>query len=138
MKPPANVYEEFSIFSQTLQMTFVLISPMFIQLCARELAVYLEKKLNTKDTKGTKVGSSFEFSPALAPEASVMTFVFKKDFNMTLQDQYKKWQENTLKKSLDRFSERKNKFETTAGIEIPRVAMPDGSIRRLRRSLDQR
>jgi methylmalonyl-CoA mutase, N-terminal domain len=98
---------------------------MFIQLCARELAVYLEKKLNTKDTKGTKVGSSFEFSPALAPEASVMTFVFKKDFNMTLQDQYKKWQENTLKKSLDRFSERKNKFETTAGIEIPRVAMPE-------------
>ena len=54
-----------------------------------------------------------------------MTFVFKKDFNMDLQDQYKKWQKNTLKKSLDRFSERKNKFETTAGIEIPCVAMPE-------------
>ena len=43
---------------------------------------------------------------------------------MTLQDQYKKWQENTLKKSLDKFAERKNKFETTAGIEVPRVALP--------------
>jgi methylmalonyl-CoA mutase N-terminal domain/subunit len=46
---------------------------------------------------------------------------------MTLQDQYKKWQENTLKKSLDKFAERKKKFETTAGIEIPRVAMPNVS-----------
>ena len=32
---------------------------------------------------------------------------------------------NTLKKSLDKFSERKKKFETTAGIELPRVALPD-------------
>ncbi len=48
---------------------------------------------------------------------------------MTLQDQYKKWQENTLKKSLDKFAERKKKFETTAGIELPRVAMPDDSTR---------
>jgi methylmalonyl-CoA mutase N-terminal domain/subunit len=44
---------------------------------------------------------------------------------MTLQDQYRKWQENTLKKSLDRFSERRNKFETTAGIELPRLSMPE-------------
>ncbi|MFZ1040780.1 MAG: methylmalonyl-CoA mutase family protein [Anaerolineales bacterium] len=44
---------------------------------------------------------------------------------MTLQDQYKKWQANTLKKSLDKFAERKNKFETTAGIELPRLAMPE-------------
>jgi len=43
---------------------------------------------------------------------------------MTLQDQYKKWQESTLKKSLDKFAERKKKFETTAGIEVPRVAGP--------------
>jgi len=44
---------------------------------------------------------------------------------MALQDQYKKWQENTLKKSLDRFSERKTKFETTSGIEVPRVSLPE-------------
>ena len=44
---------------------------------------------------------------------------------MTLQDQYKKWQENTLKKSLDRFSERRTKFETTSGIEVPRVSLPE-------------
>ena len=44
---------------------------------------------------------------------------------MTIHDQYKKWQENTLKKSLDKFAERKKKFETTAGIELPRVAMPE-------------
>jgi methylmalonyl-CoA mutase N-terminal domain/subunit len=49
---------------------------------------------------------------------------FKSGDEMTLQDQYKKWQENTLKKSLDKFPERKKKFETTAGIEVPRVAMP--------------
>jgi len=43
---------------------------------------------------------------------------------MTIQDQYKKWQDSTLKKSLDKFAERKPHFETTAGIEIPRVALP--------------
>jgi methylmalonyl-CoA mutase N-terminal domain/subunit len=43
---------------------------------------------------------------------------------MTLQDQYKKWQENTLKRSLEKFPERKKKFETTAGIEVPRLALP--------------
>ncbi len=43
---------------------------------------------------------------------------------MTLQDQYKKWQENTLKKSLDKFPERKNKFETSSGIELPRIGLP--------------
>ncbi len=46
---------------------------------------------------------------------------------MDIQEQYKKWQENTLKKSLDKFPERKKEFETTAGIEVPRVAMPDGA-----------
>jgi methylmalonyl-CoA mutase N-terminal domain/subunit len=51
-------------------------------------------------------------------------FVLKKEFNMTIQEQYKKWQENTLKKSLDRFKERKERFETSAGIEVPRVALP--------------
>jgi methylmalonyl-CoA mutase, N-terminal domain len=43
---------------------------------------------------------------------------------MTLQDQYNKWQEKTLKRSLDKFAERKPRFETSAGIEIPRVALP--------------
>jgi len=43
---------------------------------------------------------------------------------MTLQDQYNKWKETTLKKSLDKFKERKERFETSAGIEVPRVAMP--------------
>jgi hypothetical protein len=44
---------------------------------------------------------------------------------MTLNDQYNKWKENTLKKSLDKFKERKERFETSAGIEVPRVALPD-------------
>ncbi len=43
---------------------------------------------------------------------------------MTLQDQYNKWKESTLKKSLERFKERKERFETTSGIEIPRLALP--------------
>jgi len=45
---------------------------------------------------------------------------------MTLQDKYKKWKENTLKKSLDRFKERREKFETSSGVELPRVALPMG------------
>ncbi|HNK63464.1 MAG TPA: methylmalonyl-CoA mutase family protein [Anaerolineales bacterium] len=43
---------------------------------------------------------------------------------MTINDQYKKWQENTLKKSLDKFKERRERFATSAGIEVPRVALP--------------
>ncbi|RJP53642.1 MAG: methylmalonyl-CoA mutase [Anaerolineaceae bacterium] len=43
---------------------------------------------------------------------------------MTLQDQYNKWKETTLKKSLDRFKERKERFETSSGIEVPRLPMP--------------
>jgi methylmalonyl-CoA mutase N-terminal domain/subunit len=43
---------------------------------------------------------------------------------MTLQTQYNKWKENMLKKSLDKSKERKEHFETTAGIEVPRVALP--------------
>ena len=45
---------------------------------------------------------------------------------MTLKDSFQKWQETTLKKSLDKFSERRPRFETSAGIEIPRVALPAG------------
>ncbi len=42
----------------------------------------------------------------------------------TLQDQYNRWKETTLKKSLEKTKERKEKFQTTAGIEIPRLALP--------------
>ena len=44
---------------------------------------------------------------------------------MTLNEQYSKWKETTLKKSLDKFKERKERFGTSAGIEIPRVALPE-------------
>ena len=43
---------------------------------------------------------------------------------MNLQAQYNKWKETTLKKSLDKTSERKTRFETTAGIELPRLSLP--------------
>jgi methylmalonyl-CoA mutase N-terminal domain/subunit len=43
---------------------------------------------------------------------------------MTIQELYKKWQETTLKKSLDKFKERREHFEASSGIEIPRVSLP--------------
>jgi methylmalonyl-CoA mutase N-terminal domain/subunit len=43
---------------------------------------------------------------------------------MSLNDQYNKWKENTLKKSLDKFKERKERFEYSSGIEVPRLALP--------------
>ena len=43
---------------------------------------------------------------------------------MTLQEQYKKWKETTLKKSLDKSKERKERFETSSGIEVLRLALP--------------
>lgn len=43
---------------------------------------------------------------------------------MTINEQYKKWQENTLKKSLEKSKERKENFEFTSGIEVPRLALP--------------
>ena len=43
---------------------------------------------------------------------------------MTIQEQYNRWKETTLKKSLEKFKERKERFETSAGIEVPRVALP--------------
>jgi methylmalonyl-CoA mutase, N-terminal domain len=45
---------------------------------------------------------------------------------MTLKDSFQKWQETILKKSLDKFKERKERFETSSGIEVPRVPMPGG------------
>jgi len=43
---------------------------------------------------------------------------------MTIQDQYNKWKENTLKKSLDKFKERKERFAYSSGIEVPRLSLP--------------
>ncbi len=43
---------------------------------------------------------------------------------MNIQELYKKWQETTLKKSLDKFKERRERFEASSGIEIPRVSLP--------------
>ncbi|MFN8385310.1 MAG: methylmalonyl-CoA mutase family protein [Anaerolineales bacterium] len=43
---------------------------------------------------------------------------------MTINDQYNKWKESTLKRSLDKTPERKMRFETTAGIELPRLSLP--------------
>jgi len=43
---------------------------------------------------------------------------------MTLKDSFQKWQETILKKSLDKFKERKARFETSSGIEVPRVPLP--------------
>lgn len=45
---------------------------------------------------------------------------------MTNNERFNKWQETTLKKSLDKFKERKERFETTSGIEVPRLATPPG------------
>ena len=56
---------------------------------------------------------------------------------MTLQDQYNKWKETTLKKSLDKFKERKERFETSSGIELPRVALPHGGRDALRRDHEE-
>src|SRR5512141_1081358 len=43
---------------------------------------------------------------------------------MTLKDSFQKWQETILKKSLDKFKERRERFEASSGIEIPRVSLP--------------
>src|SRR5512132_1198487 len=43
---------------------------------------------------------------------------------MSLNEQYNRWKETTLKRSLDKFKERKERFETPSGIEVPRIALP--------------
>jgi methylmalonyl-CoA mutase N-terminal domain/subunit len=43
---------------------------------------------------------------------------------MTLKDSFQKWQETILRKSLDKIKERKARFETSSGIEVPRVPLP--------------
>ncbi len=49
---------------------------------------------------------------------------------MSIQDQYNKWKESVLKKSLEKSPERRTRFETSAGIEVPRVALPGLDMRR--------
>jgi len=44
---------------------------------------------------------------------------------MTFKESLKSWRETTLKKTLDRFKERKQRFENSSGIEMPRLAMPE-------------
>jgi methylmalonyl-CoA mutase N-terminal domain/subunit len=46
---------------------------------------------------------------------------------MSLQEQYKRWKETTLKKSLDKSPERKVRFETSSGIKVPRVRLAGGA-----------
>ena len=43
---------------------------------------------------------------------------------MTLKDELKRWQDTILKKTLDRFPERKDEFQTSSGISIPRLGLP--------------
>ena len=43
---------------------------------------------------------------------------------MTHQTEYLRWKESVHKKSVDRFPERKNRFETSSGIELPPVFVP--------------
>lgn len=43
---------------------------------------------------------------------------------MNIQKQYDRWKEATLRKTLEKSPERKPRFETSAGIQVPRVALP--------------
>src|SRR5499427_7986593 len=43
---------------------------------------------------------------------------------MTIQDQYSRWKESTLKRSLEKSAERRPRFETSSGIEVPRLGLP--------------
>lgn len=45
---------------------------------------------------------------------------------MSIQKQYDRWKESTLKRSLAKFKERRTRFETSSGIEVPCVAVPGG------------
>ena len=43
---------------------------------------------------------------------------------MTFKDELKRWHETVLKKTLDRFPERKDEFKTSSGIPFPRLGLP--------------
>ena len=42
-----------------------------------------------------------------------------------MNDEYRSWQEGELKKTLERFPERKERFTTHGGREVPRLAVPE-------------
>ncbi len=44
---------------------------------------------------------------------------------MTIQDEYSRWQKATLDPSLKKFPERKPRFETSSGFEMPRLSLPE-------------
>jgi methylmalonyl-CoA mutase N-terminal domain/subunit len=43
---------------------------------------------------------------------------------MSLKDEYNRWKETTLKKTLDKYPERRPEFRTSSDIELPRVSLP--------------
>lgn len=43
---------------------------------------------------------------------------------MSIKEEYTRWKENTYKKTTDRYPERKTRFETSSGIEIPEIGLP--------------
>lgn len=45
-----------------------------------------------------------------------------------IREEEKKWEEKVLRKTLERFGERKDSFETTSHMEIDRVALPEGDL----------
>ncbi len=47
---------------------------------------------------------------------------------MTFKDEFKRWGETILKKTLDRFPERKDEFQTSSGIPIPRLGLPSEAL----------
>src|SRR5262245_43823890 len=46
---------------------------------------------------------------------------------MSIRDGFNRWVKETLEPSLKKFSERKPRFETSSGIEVPRLALPGAS-----------
>jgi len=73
----------------------------------------LKKKLTAKNAKVAKQIFAF-----------FVYFAVQSGENMTLKASFQKWQETTLKKSLDKFKERRERFETSSGNEVPRIAIP--------------
>src|SRR5574341_2198177 len=48
---------------------------------------------------------------------------------MSIQDERDRWQRETVDPSIKRFPERKPRFETSSGIELPRLALPSPSLK---------
>jgi len=43
---------------------------------------------------------------------------------MTFKEKFQHWQDTLLKQALERFPERKEQFETSSGIPLPRIGLP--------------